>query len=225
VLAVLAARFVPTLQLAAGAILFAAAVGIPAGVICARWPRSWLDAACMAGALAGVSTPVFLLGLILILVGPRVAPWLPVAGYEPWSVRHFLLPCVALGAVPMALLARLTRSSMLDVLGRDFLRTARAKGLTEWAVVLRHGFRPALAPIITVLGTSVASLLSGAVLTETVFSIPGLGREIFDSIQGRDYPVLVGGVMWFACTFVLAGLAVDVLYGWIDPRVRVEGGP
>ena len=134
-----------------------------------------------------------------------------------------LLPCVTLGTVPMALLARLTRSSMLDVLGRDHVRTARAKGLSEWRVVLRHCLRPALVPIVTVLGTSTASLLSGAVLTETVFSIPGLGREVFDAIEGRDYPVLVGGVMWFALTFVLVNLAVDLLYGVMDPRIRLEG--
>ena len=221
VLGILWRRFLPTLQLSLGAMLFAVAVGVPARVLCARWPRSWLDAACMGGALVGVSMPVFWLGLMLIVFVARPIPWLPAVGYQAWSVRHLLLPCIALGTVPMALVARLTRSSVLEVLGRDFLRTARAKGLSEWAVVLKHGLRPSLVPIVTVIGTSVASLLSGAVLTETVFSIPGLGREVFEAIQGRDYPLLVGGVMWFACTFVLAGLVVDMLYGALDPRIRL----
>jgi len=223
VLEILCERFVPTLQLTGGAMLFAIVFGIPAGIVCARWPRSWLDAGVMTGALIGVSMPVFWLGLMLIVLVARPIPWLPIGGYRAWSLRYFLLPCVTLGTVPMAVIARLTRSSMLDVLSRDFLRTARAKGLDEWRVILRHGLRPALVPIVTVLGTSVASLLSGAVLTETVFNIPGLGREVYDAIAGRDYPVLVGGVMWFACTFVLVNLAVDLLYGFLDPRIRVEG--
>ena len=223
VAAILCRRFVPTLQLALGAMLFAVIIGVPAGIVSARWPHSWADLFCMFGALVGVSMPVFWLGLMLIVFVARSVSWIPIGGYEAWSLRHLLLPCITLGTVPMALVARLTRSSVLDVLGRDFLRTARAKGLDEWRVVLRHALRPALVPIVTVVGTSVASLLSGAVLTETVFSIPGLGREIFDAIQGRDYPVVVGGVMWFACTFVAVNLVVDVLYGVIDPRVRLEG--
>jgi len=223
VLRILAERFVPTLQLAAGAIVFAVIGGVGAGLMSARRPGSWVDVGWTGVALAGVSMPVFWLGMMLIVFVAAKVPWLPTSGYEPWSVRHFLLPWVTLGTVPLALIARLTRASVMEAMDRDWARVARAKGLGEWATLWRYGLRPALIPVVTVVGGSFASLLSGAALTETVFDIPGLGREVFSAIEGRDYPVVLGAVMWFALTFVLVNLAVDVSYVFIDPRVRLEG--
>jgi len=222
VLHLLAERFVVTLQLALGALLFALAVGVPAGVLAATRPRSLLDAGCMLLALVGLSMPVFLLGLILMMLLTGEGSFFYPSGYEPLSLRHLTLPCLTLGTVPAAVLARMTRSSMLETLRRDHVRTARAKGVAEWRVVLRHGLRNAFIPVLTVIGTSTGSLLSGAVLTETIFSIPGLGRQIVDAIDGRDYPVVIGGVLWLAATFVLVNLITDLLYGILDPRIRYE---
>ena len=175
--------------MAAGSLLFAIVVGLTAGVVSAARPRSLVDAFAMLVALAGVSLPVFWLGMLLILLLTGPGSFFAVSGYAPLSLRHFALPCAALGSVTAAGIARLTRSSLLETLGRDYIRTARAKGLAEWKVVLRHGLRNALIPIVTLIGTSLAGLLSGAVLTETVFNIPGLGGAILDAISGRDYPV------------------------------------
>jgi len=222
VLRILAERFVVTLQVAAGALIFALVVGLPAGVIAATRPRSILDGACMLLALVGLSVPVFLLGLIMMILFTWEGSFFVPSGYAPLSIRHLGLPCLALGTVPAALLARMTRSSMLEVLSSDHVRAARAKGLAEWRVVIRHGLRNALIPILTIIGTSAASLLSGAVLTETVFSLPGLGRQIVDAIDDRDYPVVIGGVLWLAVTFVLVNLIVDLLYGALDPRIRYD---
>lgn len=215
-------RFVPTAQLALGSLLFAVMLGITAGLLSAARPHSVVDGGSMLIALAGVSMPVFWLGMMLIVLNARLGAPFAVSGYAPFSPRHFVLPCVTLGTVTGALLARLTRSSLLEVLGRDYIRTARAKGVTEWRVVFRHALRNAMVPIVTVLGTALAGLLSGAVLTETVFNIPGLGREILNAIEGRDYPVVVAAVMWLAVTFVLVNLVVDLLYAWLDPRIRYE---
>ena len=222
VMAILLDRFFPTIQLALGALCFAVILGITTGILSAVRPRTWIDGVCMVLALTGVSMPVFWLGMMLIVLNARLGAFFAVSGYAPFSLRHFVLPCIALGSVSAALLARLTRSSLLEVLGRDFVRTARAKGVAEWRVILRHALRNAMVPIVTVIGTSLASLLSGAVLTETVFNIPGLGREIFDAIDGRDYPVVVGGVMWLAVTFVIVNLIVDLLYARLDPRITYE---
>jgi len=212
--------FFPTLQLAVGSLLFALVLGVTAGVLSAARPRSWLDAGCMLVALVGVSMPVFWLGLMLIMLLARPGSFFAVSGYQPLSLAHFALPCMALGSVTAAAFARLTRSSLLEVLGQDYVRTARAKGVAEWRVLLHHAFRTALVPLVTVIGTSLAGLLSGAVLTETVFNIPGLGREILNAIEGRDYPVVVGAVMWLAVIFVLVNLIVDILYAVLDPRIR-----
>lgn len=214
-------RLWPTAQLAFGSLLFAILLGVTAGILSAARPRSTLDAGCMLLALAGVSMPVFWLGMMLIigLTGPGM---FFETGYKALSLRHFGLPCIALGSVTAAVLARLTRSAMIEVLSRDFVRTARAKGVSEWRVLFRHALRNALVPIVTVIGASLAGLLSGAVLTETVFGIPGIGRAIFDGIEGRDYPVVVGGVIWMALAFVTVNLIVDVLYAWLDPRIRYE---
>ena len=222
VLHMLAGRFVATAQLAGGALLFAILFGASAGILAAVRPRSWLDAACMLTALIGVSMPVFWLGMLLIVACTGPGSWLHPSGYAPLDPRYLLLPAVALGSITAAAIARMTRSSLLEVLGRDYIRTARAKGLGESVVILRHGLRNALAPVLTIIGTSLAGLLSGAVLTETVFNIPGIGRTIIDAIEGRDYPVVVGAVVWLAVTFVIVNLIVDLLYGLVDPRIRYD---
>ena len=217
---ILRERFAPTAHLALGAILFAVVTGIAAGVLSAVRPHSALDYAAMLLALVGVSMPVFWLGMMLISFVATRVPFLPISGYQGWA--SLILPSIALGTIPAAVVARLTRSSMIESLGQDYVRTARAKGARPWAVVMRHALRNSLIPIVTVIGTSFASLLSGAVLTETVFNIPGLGSKIVGAIFQRDYPVVVGGVLWLACTFVLVNLAVDVAYAFIDPRIRYD---
>jgi ABC-type dipeptide/oligopeptide/nickel transport system permease component len=222
VTAILMERFIPTAQLALGSLAFAVLLGVGAGIASAAKPRSLLDAGCMLAALAGVSVPVFWLGMMLIILLAGPGAWFAVSGYEPLSLRHLALPCIALGSVTAAVLARLTRSAMLEVLGRDYIRTARAKGVVEWRVLIRHGLRNALIPIVTIIGASLAGLLSGAVLTETVFNIPGIGREILDAIDGRDYPVVVGAVVLLAMIFVIVNLIVDVIYAALDPRIRLE---
>jgi ABC-type dipeptide/oligopeptide/nickel transport system permease component len=219
---ILLEAFFPTLQLALGALAFAVLLGVPAGALSAARPRSVLDAGCMLAALAGMSVPVFWLGIMLILLLTGPGAWFAVSGYQPLSLRYLALPCVALGSVTAAAIARITRASLIETLGREYIRTARAKGLAEWRVLLRHALRNALIPIVTLIGTSIGGLLSGAVLTETVFNIPGLGREILDGIEGRDYPVVVGAVMWLAVTFVVVNLLVDLLYARLDPRIRYE---
>jgi len=220
--AILLERFLPTLQLALGSLVFAIALGFTAGVLSAARPGSWVDAGCMLVALVGVSMPVFWLGMMLIVTLAGPGSFFAVSGYQPLSPRHFALPCLTLGTVTAAAFARISRASLLEVLDRDYIRAARAKGVAEWRVVLHHALRNALIPILTLAGTSLASLLSGAVLTETVFNIPGLGREILNSIEARDYPVVVGAVMWLAVTYVTMQLIVDVLYAVLDPRIRYE---
>lgn len=217
---ILLRRTIPTAQLAAGALIVALAFGVPAGLLGAMRPRSWADAAGMLLALIGVSMPVFWLGMVLAMLLTGPGSFFAVSGYQPLSLRYLTLPSLALGAVSAALFARMTRATVLETLALDHVRTARAKGASEWRVVIRHALRNALIPLVTVIGNSFAGLLTGAVLTETVFSIPGLGQEMVNAIDGRDYPVVIGGVVLFAAIFVLMNLAVDLLYGALDPRVR-----
>ncbi len=216
----LAQRFPRTVRLAVASILVASVIGIPAGILAATRRQSWVDTLVMAVALVGVSMPVFWLGLNLILVFSVRLGWLPAFGHETW--RHLVLPAVTLGAASSAILARMTRSAMLEVLGQDYVRTARAKGLAERVVVNRHALRNALIPVVTVLGLQLGTLLSGAVLTETVFAWPGIGRLLVDAVLARDYPVIQGAILLIATTFVLLNVAVDVLYGFLDPRIRYE---
>lgn len=244
----IARRFPATVELALAAVLLAALVGIPLGIAAALRPGSAWDVGSMGVALLGVSLPVFCLGyLLIVVVGDR----LPYSGrldegvrevFEPRTqfylleaaVRlngpalldaalHLLLPALALATVPLAVIARITRAAMLEVLSQDWVRTARAKGLAERAVVLRHALRNAAIPLVTVLGMQIGYLLGGAVLTETVFSWPGMGGFVVEAIRQRDYPVIQGGVLLFATTFVLANLIVDLLYARLDPRVRLGG--
>jgi peptide/nickel transport system permease protein/oligopeptide transport system permease protein len=171
-------------------------------------------------ALAGVSMPVFWLGLNLILVFAVRLQWLPAIGHESW--RHLILPAITLGTASAAIIARMTRSAMLDVLRQDYVRTARAKGQAERSVIRRHALRNALIPVVTVVGLQLGTLLSGAVLTESVFAWPGVGRLLVDAVLARDYPVIQGAVLLIATTFVLLNVLVDMLYAALDPRIRYE---
>ena len=225
----IASRAEPTLLLTLLATTVAITFGLTMGVVAALRPGRWQDTGAMLVAIGGVSMPTFWLGLNLIFVFGVVLGWLPVAGYEPlnsglWeSLRYLILPSITLGLFQAALLARLTRSMMLETLGDDYVRTARAKGLAEQAVVLRHAFRNAAIPLVTVIGLIFAALLGGAVITEQVFNIPGVGRLLIQAVARRDYPVVQGVVMIVAGLYVVINLLVDLVYGYLDPRLRVKG--
>ncbi len=213
-------RFPNTLILAVAGVGVAVLLGIPIGVFAAIRARTMVDHAAMVLALLGISAPAFWLGFILMMVFSVHLGWFPSAGYRSWG--HLVLPAFTLGSGAMAIVARMTRSSLLEVLNQDYVRTARAKGLPEVLVIAKHALRNALIPTTTVVGLSFGSLLGGAVLTEMVFAWPGLGRLIVYSIGIRDLPVIQGAVLLLALTFVLVNLGVDLLYGLIDPRVRRE---
>jgi peptide/nickel transport system permease protein len=237
-----------TIELSIAALIFAIIVGVNAGII-AAWKRaSWFDYIAMLIALVGVSMPVFWLGLMEQWAFADKLGWLPSTGRfnarEPieaitgfyvldtiiqgnWSgfqdvILHLILPSVALGTIPMAIIARMTRSSMLEVMKADFIRTARAKGLREFWVVYKHALRNAFAPVLTVIGLQLGLLLGGAVLTETIFGWPGIGRYINDAIAFRDYPVVQSGILVIAFLFVMINLIVDILYAYIDPRIQYK---
>ncbi|MFO7544009.1 MAG: ABC transporter permease [Trueperaceae bacterium] len=212
--------FPNTLELALGAIAVALVFGIPAGILAALRPNSPVDLAVMLGALIGVSMPVFWFGLLAILIFSVQLGWFPVAGRG--TLRHLVLPALTLGLSSMAIIARMTRSSMLEVLNQDFVRTARAKGLFWRAVVLKHALRNALVPVVTVIGLQFGALLAGAVITETVFTWPGIGSLLVVSILARDYPVVQGAVLLIAVSFIAVNLIVDLVYGFIDPRIRYD---
>lgn len=204
-------------------------IGIPSGVIAAIRRNSLLDRSLMVFSISGAAIPNFFLGILMILLFAVQLRWLPSGGYENiqdglWDhAKHMILPAFTLGVSSAGLLARLVRSSMLDVLKEDYVRTAFSKGLPERLVVIRHALRNALIPAITVIGVSLGGLLGGAVVTETVFSIPGMGRLVVQSIARRDFPVIQGAVMTIAAIYVFANLLVDVLYVYVDPRVRYGG--
>jgi peptide/nickel transport system permease protein len=235
-----------TVQLSLAALLFAVVTGLLLGVLAARYPHTIVDTGSMVGVLIGVSMPVFWTGILLLLVFGGILGWLPLGGVVEggmtyrritgmpvvdgllrldWplvgsSLRHLVLPAVALGATAMGAIARMARSTMLDVLGFDFIRTARAKGLAERRVISRHALRNALLPVVTLVGLQLGLLLSGAVLTETIFALPGLGRLAITSVLARDYPLVQGVVIIAALVFVVANLFVDLLYAYLDPRIR-----
>ena len=222
-------RFRATLILTGGALLVALVIGVPAGIVSATRQYSWLDRLSMGIAVTGVSLPVFWTGIMLIIVFSLMLRWLPSAGmYSPYGgdlvdlLWHLVLPAVTLGTASAAALARMTRSSVLEIVRQDFVRSARAKGLAEHAVVGRHVLKNAVNPVVTVLGIQVGTLLGGAILTETVFSWPGLGSMMVRAIQARDYPLVQGGVLLIATTFVGVNLLVDLLYAVFDPRIRYE---
>jgi len=208
-----------TAQLAVAAMLVAVAVGVPLGLLAALSRNSWLDVASMGTALLGVSMPSFWLGLLLIFAFSLHLAWFPATGGG--DLRHLVLPSITLGTIAAAIIARLTRSSMLEVLGQDYVRTARAKGLGGFSVVVRHALKNALIPIITIFGLQFGNLLAGAVIVETVFSRPGLGRLIVGGILSKDFPLVQGTVLFVATVYVLINLLVDVAYAYADPRIRL----
>lgn len=211
-------RYPTTLGLAASGIVVAAFLGLGAGVLAATKPFSRWDYGSMILALTGVSTPVFWSGLILILIFSVWLGWLPSGGTG--SLRHMILPAFSLGLFDAGVIARQSRAGLLDVLGQDYIRTARAKGLAERMVVIRHAFKNAVIPVVTVIGMQFGRMLGGAVLVESVFSLPGIGRLLITAISQRDYPVIQGICLLLAASFVLINLAVDVAYGFLDPRIR-----
>jgi peptide/nickel transport system permease protein len=219
VLGALLARFPNTLQLAALAITFALVVAVPLGVLSAVWRNSPLDHLARVVALLGASMPNYWVAYLLILLLSVRLQILPVAGRGTW--QHLVLPSVTLGLAATASLMRLTRSEMLDVLGQDFVRTSRAKGLTSRSVVLGHALRNALIPLTTVAGLRFAGLLGGAVIVETIFAWPGIGKFTLDAIFDRNYPVIQGFVVFMGTVFLLVNLVVDLSYAWLDPRIRL----
>ena len=217
-LQVVTERLAATVQLALAAMFLTGAVGVSLGIVAAVRRGTRYDFASTLFAVLGQSLPNFWLGIMLILLFGVALRWLPTSGFESW--RHLVLPAVTLAAFPMALVARLTRSSMLEILGRDYIRTGRAKGLAERAVVLRHALRNAAVPVLTVLGLQIGTLLGGAVITESVFAWPGMGKLVVDAIFFRDFPVVQTVLIFSATIFVLINLLVDLLYTVIDPRIR-----
>lgn len=209
-----------TLKLALSSMIVAVLIGIPVGVISAVKQYSIFDTVTMIFALIGISMPVFWLGLLLIILFAVKLQWLPAAGYS--GFKYMILPAIALGAQSVSVFARMTRSSMLEVIRQDYIRTVRAKGQKEIVVILGHALRNALIPIITILGLQFGGLLGGAVLTESIFSIPGIGRLMVDSINMRDYPVVQGGVIFIAIGFSIVNLLVDLMYAYVDPRIKSQ---
>ena len=219
-------RIEPTLSLTLCTLFVAVMVAVPLGVIAAARAGTWIDRVVMAFSVLGFSVPVFVLAYILILVFSIEFDWLPVQGYRNirenfWDwLRHLILPSIALGTVYIALIARITRASMLDVLAQDYIRTAQAKGLAPGAVLVGHALKNAAVPIVTVIGIGIALLIGGAIVTETVFAIPGIGRLTVDAILRRDYPIIQGVILIFSGAYVLINLAVDLSYMFFDPRIR-----
>ncbi|WP_025679073.1 ABC transporter permease [Paenibacillus massiliensis] len=237
-----------TLELTAASMFFALFVGVNAGIISAWRQNSWFDYACMVIALVGVSMPIFWLGLMEQWIFANKLQWLPSIGRmnprdpvesvtslavidamlagrwdQLWVViKHLILPSIALGTIPMAVIARMTRSSMVEVMSSDYIRTARAKGLAPFYIVYRHALKNAAIPVLTVVGLQTGSLLGGAVLTETIFAWPGVGRYIYEAISARDYPVIQSGILIIAFMFVVINLVVDLLYAFIDRRIRYQ---
>lgn len=241
-------RFPATLELSLFAMLIAITVGVPVGIISAARRNTWLDSVTMVGSLVGVSMPIFWLGLMEIMLFAVILQWLPAGGRLSTGVEitpithlylvdslltlnfpafkdalaHIIMPAVALATIPMGIIARMTRSSMLDVLQEDYIRTAAAKGLTEKVVLFRHALKNAFLPVITIIGLQAGIMLSGAVLTETIFSWPGIGKWVYDGILGRDYPIVQGGTLIIAIIFIVVNFLVDISYAMLDPRIRYE---
>ncbi len=241
-------RFPATIELAVAAILIAILVGIPAGVFSAVYRNSPIDTATMLAALAGVSMPVFWLGILLIWLFGLQLGWFPTGGRlstgvriesitnmylldslltRNWkgfwdALRHLVLPAMALATISLSIIARMTRSSMLEVLGQDYMRTARAKGLAPRVRIMRHGMRNAMMPVITIIGLQFGSLLAGAILTETIFSWPGIGKWVFDAIGARDYPIVQSVTLIITVVFVMINLLVDISYAFFNPKIRYQ---
>jgi ABC-type dipeptide/oligopeptide/nickel transport system permease component len=220
VLRVVASHYPATLELAVIALLFCAAIGIPAGMLAAQRRGTATDRAIGIFTLFGLSVPNFALGPVLILIFSVYLGWLPVSGRG--GIAHILLPASTLGAALAAILTRMVRTSVMEELSSDYVRTARAKGLPESAVLFRHAFRNALIPILTILGLQFGTLLAGTIVTESIFSWPGVGRLAVQAIQARDYPLLQGCILLIAVSYVFVNLMTDLIYALVDPRVRLE---
>lgn len=244
----LALRFPATMELALLSMIIAVIIGVPVGIISAARRGSFVDGATMIGSLVGVSMPIFWLGLMLIILFGVMLDWLPVAGRLSTGIKvteitrlvlvdslltgnvaaftdafqHIIMPATALATIPMAIIARMTRSSMLDVLQEDYIRTAHAKGVVERVVLFRHALKNAFLPVITTIGLQTGSLMGGAVLTETIFSWPGIGKWVYDAILARDYPIVQGGTLLIAVIFVFFNLLVDLSYAYLDPRIHYD---
>ncbi|MEE3664172.1 ABC transporter permease [Brenneria sp. g21c3] len=224
--AMIADRFAPSLALCLSTIVVAIVVAIPLGIMAAWQQGKPLDRLIMAGSVIGFSVPVFIFGYTLILVFARWLGWLPVQGYRPLSegiwpfLERLILPTLALSTAYIALIARIVRTSVIEVMGEDFIRTARAKGLNERGVLIHHALRNAAVPIVTIIGVSIAMLIGGVVVTESVFNIPGLGRLVLESVQARDYPIIQALILIFSTLYIVINLVIDLLYALIDPRIR-----
>jgi peptide/nickel transport system permease protein len=219
-------RIEPTLSLMLVTLLLAVSIAVPMGVVAAWRQGTWVDRAVMGFAVLGFSVPVFVVGYVLAYVFALELDWLPVQGYTPFArgffpwIENLILPAIALGSVYIALIARITRATMLEVLQQDYIRTARAKGVGQRSILFMHALKNAAVPIVTVIGIGIALLIGGAVVTESVFAIPGLGRLTVDAILRRDYPVIQGVVLLFSFIYVLVNLAIDLAYTLFDPRIR-----
>jgi oligopeptide transport system permease protein len=219
---IVAATLPVSAQLGLLSMLFALVFGIPLGVVAALKRNTWVDVTASLVTVTGISTPPFVRVSLLVIVFALALPWLPTGGWEGiWDVR-IIIPTVAIGLGPAALLARYTRSSLLEVLPQDYMRTARAKGLREWVVVVRHALKNALIPVVTVAGVTLANVITGAFFVERIYGVPGIGRQFVDSVTGRDYPLLLGIVLVFAVLISVVNLLVDLSYGLLDPRVRYQ---
>ena len=222
----IAQRLEPSLMLALSTLVVAVSLAVPLGVLAAWKAKSLLDRVVMGFSVMGFAVPVFLAGYVLIWVFAIQLRWLPVQGYKPLSagfwpcIQSLVLPAIALGTAYMALIARITRASMLEVLSQDYIRTANSKGLATGRVLLLHALKNAAVPIVTVIGVGIAALISGVVITETVFNIPGLGRLVVDAVLKRDYPIVQGLILMFSLVYVLINLAIDISYAFLDPRIR-----
>jgi len=214
----IAERFAPTFWLTVWSMAWSVTIGMGIGVLSAVWRNRWPDRVGMALAVSGISFPAFALGMLLMQIFSVQLRWLPTVGADTW--RHYILPALTLGAAVAAIMARFTRSSFVDILHEDYVRTARAKGLPESRVVLKHGLRNALIPVVTMMGLQFGFLLGGSIVVEVVFNWPGMGRLLVDAVDMRDYPVIQGLVLLFSLEFVLINLVVDVLYAVINPAIR-----
>lgn len=216
----IASRFMPTFRLTITSMLWAMLFGLGAGIVAAVWRNRWPDRLGMALAVTGISFPAFALGMLLMQIFSVELGWLPTVGADTW--KHYVLPSVTLGAAVAAVMARFTRASFVDVLNEDYMRTARAKGVSEKWVILKHGLRNAMIPVVTMMGLQFGFLLGGSIVVEKVFNWPGLGRLLVDSVEMRDYPVIQAEVLLFSLEFILINLVVDVLYAAINPAIRYK---
>jgi glutathione transport system permease protein len=214
----IAERFAPTFWLTVWSMAWSVVIGMGIGVLSAVWRNRWPDRLGMTLAVSGISFPAFALGMVLMQIFAVQLGWLPTVGADSW--RHYILPSLTLGAAVAAIMARFTRSSFVDILQEDFIRTARAKGLSEPLVVAKHGLRNALIPVVTMMGLQFGFLLGGSIVVEVVFNWPGMGRLLIDAVDMRDYPVIQALVLLFSLEFILINLIVDVLYGLINPTIR-----